>query len=502
MPALVWPRRPLRRLVVRVSTLVTVCATLATACAPIGDPDLVPTTPPDTATPFVVAPTADSPVTAPPTAPVATERAETATPTARPAVAPTLGAFVVDGMADQLTAVPTAVAGLDLPDDVVNVLLIGTDGRGDEVRYRTDTLILASIRRSTGDVTLVSIPRDLYVMIPLYGMERINVAFEAGERINYPGGGLALLDQTLLYNLGLPVHFHASVNFDGFKEVVDALGGIDVPVTCPVRALELADQMAPERQGQDRVMIEQSIGLTHMDGARALWYARVRPVGGDYFRNYRQRQVLRAIVDAGMSMGAVQRIPELYTAYQDIVHTDLGLWDVMGLMPLAAGFSTDKLRTIVIGPNQTTPWTTPRGDQVLLPRADAIRDVLAALGDSAATVATPTPTADAAATATPTGPLRIEIVNATGNDLYAGLALEVFTAEGFAVEQVTGADLVAQTYVRAAAYDTIGVQAAIRLAHVEGAVLDPALGDAGGAPLRLTLGQDYVPCPRLDWLPP
>ncbi len=495
MPALIWPRRQFWRLVVCVSALVT-------ACAPIGDPDLVPTAPPNTATPVVVAPTADSPATPLPTAPISTETVATATPTARPAVAPTLGAFVVEGMADQLTAVPTAVAGLALPDDVVNVLLIGTDGRGDEVRYRTDTLILASIRRSTGDVTLVSIPRDLYVMIPLYGMERINVAFEAGERINYPGGGLALLDQTLLYNLGLPVHFHASVNFDGFKEVVDALGGIDVPVTCPVRALELADQMAPERQGQERVVIEQSIGVTHMDGARALWYARVRPVGGDYFRNYRQRQVLRAIVDAGMSMGAVQRIPELYTAYQDIVHTDLGLWDVMGLMPLAAGFSTDRLHTIVIGPNQTTPWTTPKGDQVLLPRADAIRDVLAALGDTPSAQATPTATADASATTTPTGPLRIEIVNATGDALYADLALEVFKSEGFAVEQVNGADLVAQTYVRATAYDTLGVQAAIRLAHVEGTLLDPSLGEGGGAPLRLTLGQDYVPCPRLDWLPP
>lgn len=498
MPDSPWPRRQLWRLVVRVSTLVTVCATLATACAPIDDPDLGPTAPPVTATPIVVAATADAPTTPLPTAPSATAIAATATPTARPAVAPTLGAFVVEGMANQLTAVPTAVAGLPLPDDVVNVLLIGTDGRGDEVRYRTDTLILASIRRSTGDVTLVSIPRDLYVMIPLYGMERINVAFEAGERINYPGGGLALLDQTLLYNLGVAVHFHASVNFDGFKEVVDALGGIDVPVTCPVRDLELADQMAPERQGQDRELIEQSIGLTHMDGARALWYARVRPVGGDYFRNYRQRQVLRAIVDAGLSVGAVQRIPELYTAYQDIVHTDLGLWDVMGLMPLAAGFSTDKLHTIVIGPNQTTPWTTPKGDQVLLPRADAIRDALAALGDTPAAMATPT----AEATTTPTGPLRIEIVNASGNTLYADLALEVFTGEGFVVEQADSAEIVTRTIVHAAAYDTFGVQAAIRLAHIEGAVLDPTLSDSDSAPLRLILGQDYVPCPRLDWLPP
>lgn len=469
-------------------------ALIVSACAPIAGPDMAATVAPPTQT-IAPAPSPQIVVTSAPV--VITQPALTATPTAQAVIDPTLGAFIVDGMTDQLTAVPTAVAEIDLPDDVLNILLIGTDGRGDETRYRTDTLIVASIRRSTGAVTLVSIPRDLYVMIPLYGMERINVAYEAGERIGYPGGGLALLDQTLLYNLGLPIHYHASVNFDGFKQVVDALGGIDVPVLCPVRALELADQMPPERIGQERELIEQPIGLTHMDGARALWYARVRPVGGDYFRNYRQRQVLRAIMNAGLSVGAVQRIPELYMAYQDIVQTDLGLWDVMPLVPLAAGFKPDALRTIVIGPNQTTPWTTPKGDQVLLPRADAIRSALAELNATTETVATPT----AAATATASPALRIEIVNASGDPLYADLAVEAFGTEGFAVELTAAEVIAAETNLQAATYDATGVQAALRLAHVEGAVLDTTLGQDGHPPLRLTLGQDYTPCPRLDWLP-
>ncbi len=470
-------------------------ALIASACAPITGPDVTPTTLPSTGTPAPV----PSPDSVPTQAPVVlTEVVVTATPTAQAVVNPTLGAFIAEGMPGQLTAVPTAVTGLDLPEDVLNILLIGTDGRGDETRYRTDTLIVASIRRSSGEVTLVSIPRDLYVMIPLYGMERINVAYEAGERIAYPGGGLALLDQTLLYNLGLPIHYHASVNFDGFKQVVDALGGIDVPVVCPVRDLELADQMPPERIGEERELIEQSIGVTHMDGARALWYARVRPVGGDYFRNYRQRQVLRAIMDAGLSIGAVQRIPELYLAYQDIVHTDLGLWDVMPLVPLAAGFKPDALRTIVIGPNQTTPWTTPKGDQVLLPRADAIRVALAELGATTETLATPT----AAATATAEPALRVEIANATGDPMFAELAAEVFATEGFAVDPSEHDVIVAETIVLAATYDAVGVQTALRLAHVEGAMLDADLGQNGRAPLRIVLGQDYTPCPRLDWLSP
>lgn len=476
----------------RLRAALGVVALLAAGCAPIPAPEQpAPTAAPtQTAAPVAVQLAAATQTARPAAAPLAT-----ATPTAQAVVHPTLGAFIVDGLTDQLTAVPTAVAGISLPDDVVNILLIGTDGRDGEKRYRTDTLIVASIRRSTGAVTLVSIPRDLYVMIPLYGMERINVAYEAGERIGFPGGGLALLDQTLLYNLGLPVHFHASVDFDGFKQIVDALGGIEVPVLCPVQDLELADQMPPERLGEERVLIEQPIGLAEMDGARALWYARVRPVGGDYFRNYRQRQVLRAIADSALSVGAVGRIPELYAAYHEIVQTDLGLWDVMGLAPLAAGFDPDALNTIVIGPNQTTPWTTPKGDQVLLPRADAIRLALAQLGEEPA--AGPTPTA--AATTTPAPALRIEILNATGDALYDDLAREAFANEGFAVEIRAHDSIMAETVLHTAAYDAAGVQAAIRLAHVDGALLDETL--ASSTPLRLTLGQDYNPCPRLDWMP-
>ena len=131
-----------------------------------------------------------------------------------------------------VTPNPTALPAVDVPEAVVNVLLIGTDYRPTDNTFRTDTLIVASINKEAGTVSLLSIPRDLYVYIPMWGMGRINRAYGAADHNGYPGGGPALLEQTILYNLGIPVHYYALVNFDGFRQIVDTLGGIEVPVNC------------------------------------------------------------------------------------------------------------------------------------------------------------------------------------------------------------------------------------------------------------------------------
>jgi LCP family protein required for cell wall assembly len=439
----------------------------------------------------LVAQEAPAATLAAPAAPLATP-----TPTARPVLAPTLGAYVPIA-AGAPTAIPTAIEAVALNDDIVNVLLIGSDGRDGDARFRTDSLIVVSVDRGTGAVTLVSIPRDLFVYIPRYGMERINVAYEAGERIDGAGGGQALLDQTLLYNLGLPIHYHAQIDFNGFKTLVDALGGIEVPVVCPVIDLELADQVPPERAGLERQTIEQPIGLAQMDGARALWYARVRPAGGDYFRSYRQRQVLRAIYQAVRSTDVLTRVPELYAAYGEIVQTDMGLWDLMPFVPLATRLDETRVRAIAIGPNQTVPWTTPVGEQVLLPRPGAIERFL----DDALNGATPAP--QPAASATPGAALPgtvIDIVDASGVQDYGLLASEVLRNDGFTPgAQSIAAVVSAETRLMRSGPAWPEEARLLRLVHLPAvSVLD---GSTPATHYTLELGADYVPCPRLDWLP-
>ncbi len=482
----------------RLRALVCLVSLVAIACTPAAQALPAPATPRPTQT---MAPMVDialaaraAPVAVATAAPAV--RIATVTPTARPVIAPTLGAYVPI-TSGAPTAIPTAVTTMTLSETVVNVLLVGSDGRAGDARFRTDSLIVVSVDRGVGTITLVSIPRDLFVYIPRYGMERINVAYEAGERLDGAGGGQALLDQTLLYNLGLPIHYHAHVDFNGFKTLVDALGGIEVPVVCPVIDLELADQVPPERAGLERQTIEQPIGLTPMDGARALWYARVRPVGGDFFRSYRQRQVLRAIYQAVRSTDTLSRVPELYAAYGEIVQTDLGLWDLMPFVPLATQLDETQVRAVAIGPNQTIPWTTPAGEQVLLPRPGAIEQFL----DDALNGATSAP--QPAATSTPGAAVPgvvIDIVDASGMPDYGLLASEVLRNEGF-TPGVPSTAVAVSGRTRLTRSGPAGSDEArlLRLVHLPAvSVLDSS---AATTHYTLELGADYIPCPRLDWLP-
>src|SRR5678816_410115 len=153
----------------------------------------------------------------------------------------------------------------------------------------------------------------------MWGMSRINRAFYAADTNHFPGGGPALLEQTILYNLGLPIHYYAMVNFDGFRQVVDTVGGIDVPVNCQLTEYKIKDPTLDESVPANYDLYTQPTGVTHMDGALALWFARARPVGGDFYRGYRQRQVLRALYHTAFKADINPPVPALYTSFKDVV---------------------------------------------------------------------------------------------------------------------------------------------------------------------------------------
>ncbi len=136
-------------------------------------------------------------------------------------------------------------------------------------------------------------------------------------------------------------------------------------VTCPLTEYKLKSPELDETQAENYELFTQPVGVTRMNGDIALWYARARPVGGDYFRSYRQRQVLRAIYRAGLDAGVLPQIPGLYADFQDVVATNMGLWDLMQFAPLAGEMKEAQIRSFAIGPNQTTARLTPKGDDVL-----------------------------------------------------------------------------------------------------------------------------------------
>jgi LCP family protein required for cell wall assembly len=257
----------------------------------------------------------------------------------------------------------------------VNILAMGIDQREHEQGpWRTDTMIVFTLDPVTMSAGMLSIPRDLWVPIRGYEEGRINTAHYLGELYDHPGGGPALALDTVQYNLGVPIHHYVRVNFAAFVELVDRIGGIDITVE-----EDIDDPLYPdEALGYDPLFIP--AGQHHFDGEMALKYARTRhSVGGDFDRAKRQQQVIMAVYDRVTQLDnlpdlAVQA-PALWEAMQDSVVTDLNLDEIIALALLAQEIDLENVSFGVIDEHYTQFWTTPDGQQVLIPLRDRMREL-------------------------------------------------------------------------------------------------------------------------------
>ena len=270
---------------------------------------------------------------------------------------------------------PTPIPTVAVSDDVVHILLIGLDSKRNLWAQNTDVLIVAAINKDTKQVSLLSIPRDLWVYIPTYGWGRINMAHRKGFSNEYPGQGPGLLKDTIEMNLGVPVDHWVRVDFQGFKRVVDELGGVEMTVACPVN-LRYRPPGSGDTDQEEQIL---QPGVYPMDGETALKYVRTRRGGSDFDRARRQHQFLKALWDQATSPDLLLKIPGLWSALSDSFETDLQVGDVLALAPMALELRPDRIRSRYIGPNHTIDWTTHLGWRVLLPRLDRIRDLVASL---------------------------------------------------------------------------------------------------------------------------
>ena len=272
------------------------------------------------------------------------------------------------------TAAPPPAVVYEGPD-VVTFLLIGSDKRPGS-SFRTDTMVIAILRPRDRQVSLISIPRDLWVYIPDWEMQRINTAYQHGELSGYPGGGPGLLKDTIEYNLGLRIDHTAMVEFDGFRQIVDTLGGIDVPVACEYTDWRLIDPSYDPYNENNWYLYTTPTGILHMDGDLALWYARSRSKSNDFDRGRRQQEVLRAIFNRALTSDTLAKIPQLYTDFNSLVETDLGLGDILQLTSLAPQFTNANIRSYYIRPPIVSSWITPGGAYVLLPDQAALEGLV------------------------------------------------------------------------------------------------------------------------------
>ena len=270
-----------------------------------------------------------------------------------------------------LTEIPRPEAMFETGDDIMNIAVLGSDLRPTGIGgFRTDTIMILILNRTAKKAALVSFPRDLYVYIPAYGMERINSAFPQGGSINYPGGGFGLFQDTMKYNFGLTIHHYALMNFWGFRDLIDQLGGIDV--YC---AMGLHDTRQGFRDGYSV-----GAGWNHMDGETALWYVRSRYTSSDFDRTRRQQEVLLGLSQTLLNRNALSNIPGFFVTLAKYVESDLTLEMVMPFAELAASVSISSIQRAALVPNTYAhDWITPDGKMVALPDYPAIHTLLAGL---------------------------------------------------------------------------------------------------------------------------
>ena len=290
-------------------------------------------------------------------------------PTSPSSAAPTPA---LDPSASRATPPPSSIFS---DAEMLNFLLIGSDRR--DTSFRTDTLIVVSLRPRPRLVTLISIPRDLYIHIPGWEMQRINAAYMHGETANYPDGGAGLLKETIRYNLGIEIDHIALVEFDGFQQIIDTLGGIDVPLACPFTDWHIKNPRRSDQDPNNWQLYTIGPGVVHMDADLALWYARSRLRSDDFDRGRRQQEVLRAIYARGLQLDVVPHLPKLYKQLHAAVTTDLSLDDMLSLAPLAINLGGEhRIRSFYINKEVVTPWITSGGAAVQLPKKGALRDLI------------------------------------------------------------------------------------------------------------------------------
>lgn len=274
-----------------------------------------------------------------------------------------------------ITEGATAAAPTPLPtlaawegSDRVNILLLGIDRRpGEAFVSRTDSMMVISVNPETDGVSVLSIPRDLYVQIPGYGQDRINTALVYGAREGDYLDGAALAMQTVSSNLNIPIHHFVLVDFSAFVRVIDLLEGIDVQVP-----YDINDPLYPDMDyGYDPLYIP--AGLQHFDGETALKYARTRHADSDFNRAYRQQQVLFAARNKAMSLGfgdLLLRAPSLYREVESGIRTDLSLEQMLRLAKTVGDIPSENMRNEVLDQDYVTSYRTPAGASVLLLNMD------------------------------------------------------------------------------------------------------------------------------------
>ena len=241
-----------------------------------------------------------------------------------------------------------------------NILLLGMGGASHEAGDLTDSMILVSYSHASGKLSLISLPRDLWVDSL---KTKINAAYYWGEQRQAGGGGLILSKAAVEEVTGLPVHYALAIDFTGFKQAIDLIGGVDVNVEkgfddyeYPISGKEAA---YPVEARYEHLHFD--AGTQHMDGSLALKFVRSRHAEGeegtDFARSARQRQVILAFKNKALSSQTLlqpNKLAELANLYDQYIHTDITDADYGAFTRLALEVKPDQVQSISLSTGEET----------------------------------------------------------------------------------------------------------------------------------------------------
>jgi polyisoprenyl-teichoic acid--peptidoglycan teichoic acid transferase len=263
-------------------------------------------------------------------------------------------------------------------DGRVNILLLGRGGEGHDGADLTDTIIVASIDPVNKKTALLSIPRDLYVNLGDYGSMKINQVFFTGKNYDVKeneqpnDAGMRLLENTLEDTIGIPIHYHVLVDFEGFRKTIDTVGGIETNVPEELAVYEYYPESG--------YVLDVDAGNQKFDGLRALAFARTRKTSarGDFDRSERQRLMMIALKDKVFSLGTFGNpvtVNKLIGDFGNHITSNFTTEEVLRIYEIMQEVPNDQIASVGLADEPQSLVTTGNinGLSVVIPRAGAFQ---------------------------------------------------------------------------------------------------------------------------------
>lgn len=360
---------------------------------------------------------------------------------------------------DQVTTAKKLITG-GLPEEPFNMLLMGNDTRGEDDPGRADTIMILRVNPKDKSAALISIPRDFRVKIPGYGKNKINAA--------YTLGGTSLTTETVESYSGMEIDHYALVDFHGFEDLVDTLGGIDIYVE--------------KRLYDPAIKLDLSPGYQHVDGETALKYVRFRKdKTGDFGRIERQQQFLKAVMKKGLTVRSVIKLPTITKLIAKNTDTDLTISEMLALGRLFKSFDDEDVEMISL-PGEAR---NIGGVSYVVPEDEEVAQIFYKVENN---LALDVDVAEEIVEEVP-----VEILNGSGTSGLASRVAKEIEAHGFIVSKVGNADNYSYTRTKLS-YDEDYYREARRLQALigRGELVAGSSDSLSPVKISVVLGKDSV----------